>query len=319
MTTVVMLDPAAPDRMERVAAFLPEGWRLTTAASRAAEDQLAALQGARYAITGDVPVSAAMMAAPGLKAVHKWGVGYDGIDLEAASRHGVRVLRTTGSNAVAVAETTLGLILAVNRNLVRGHVGIGSGEWLKGALAPNSMKLSGRTVGIVGMGYIGKALVRLLRGFGCTVLYTKRSPLAAEEEAELGIRFAALPDLLAAADVVTLNCELNASTRNLIGRDELALMKPDAILINAARGGVLDEQALADAIRENRLRGAGIDVFAAEPITPDNPLLGFDRVVLTPHIAAISADSFATSLTRMMENLQAIDRGAAPRDIDILV
>ncbi|PTE19890.1 3-phosphoglycerate dehydrogenase, partial [Cereibacter changlensis JA139] len=257
--------------------------------------------------------------APGLKAVHKWGVGYDGIDLEAASRHGVRVLRTTGSNAVAVAETTLGLILAVNRNLVRGHVGIGSGEWLKGALAPNSMKLSGRTVGIVGMGYIGKALVRLLRGFGCTVLYTKRSPLAAEEEAELGIRFAALPDLLAAADVVTLNCELNASTRNLIGRDELALMKPDAILINAARGGVLDEQALADAIRENRLRGAGIDVFAAEPITPDNPLLGFDRVVLTPHIAAISADSFATSLTRMMENLQAIDRGAAPRDIDILV
>ncbi|WP_211246088.1 2-hydroxyacid dehydrogenase [Cereibacter changlensis] len=319
MTTVVMLDPAAPDRMERVAAFLPEGWRLTTAASRAAEDQLAALQGARYAITGDVPVSAAMMAAPGLKAVHKWGVGYDGIDLEAASRHGVRVLRTTGSNAVAVAETTLGLILAVNRNLVRGHVGIGSGDWLKGALAPSSMKLSGRTVGIVGMGYIGKALVRLLSGFGCTVLYTKRSPLPTQEEAELGIRFATLPNLLAAADVVTLNCELNASTRNLIGRDELALMKPDAILINAARGGVLDEQALADAIRENRLRGAGIDVFAAEPILPDNPLLGLERVVLTPHIAAISADSFATSLTRMMENLQAIDRGAAPRDIDILV
>ena len=274
MTTVVMLDPAAPDRMERVAAFLPEGWRLITAASRAAEDQLAALQGARYAITGDAPVSAAMMAVPGLKAVHKWGVGYDGIDLEAASRHGVRVLRTTGSNAVAVAETTLGLILAVNRNLVRGHVGIGSGEWLKGALAPSSMRLSGRTVGIVGMGYIGKALVSLLRGLGCTVLYTKRSPLPTQEEAELGIRFATLPDLLAAADVVTLNCELNASTRNLIGRDELALMKPDAILINAARGGVLDEQALADAIRGNRLRGAGIDVFAAEPILPDNPLLG---------------------------------------------
>ncbi|MDP3339190.1 2-hydroxyacid dehydrogenase [Frigidibacter sp.] len=319
MTTVVMLDPAMPDRLERIAAFLPAGWNLTTAASRSPEDQLAAISGAQYAITGDVPVTAAMMAAPGLKAVHKWGVGYDGIDLEAARQHGVRVLRTTGSNAVTVAETTLGLILSVNRNLVRGHVGILGGDWLKGSLAPTSMTLSGKTVGIVGMGYIGKALVRLLRGFGCTVIYTKRSPLPATEEAELGIRFAPLAEMLATADVVTLNCELNASTRDMIGRDQLALMKPSAILINAARGGVLDEQALADAIREGRLRGAGIDVFAAEPIQPGNPLLGLERVVLTPHIAAISADSFATSLTRMFGNLQAIETGKAPREIDILV
>jgi len=319
MTTVVLLDPALPDRRERVAAFLPKGWNLTAAASRSPEDQVAAISGAQYAITGDVPVTAAMMAAPGLKAVHKWGVGYDGIDLEAARRHGVRVLRTTGSNAVTVAETTLGLILSVNRNLVRGHVGIQGGEWLKGSLAATSMTLSGKTVGIVGMGYIGKALVRLLRGFGCTVIYTKRSPLPEQEEAELGIRFAPLDELLTAADVVTLNCELNQSTRNLIGRDRLALMKPDAILVNAARGGVLDEQALAAAIREGRLRGAGIDVFAAEPIQPGNTLLGLDRVVLTPHIAAISADSFATSLTRMFGNLQAIETGRPPREIDILV
>jgi len=161
--------------------------------------------------------------------------------------------------------------------------------------------------------------VRLLQGFGCTVIYTKRSPLPAEEEAGLGIRFAPLPELLAAADVVTLNCELNASTKGMIGPDQLALMKPSAILINAARGGVLDEQALAGAIKGGRLRGAGIDVFAAEPIQPGNPLLGLDRVVLTPHIAAISADSFATSLTRMFGNLRAIDSGEAPREIDILV
>jgi len=319
MTIVVMLDPAMPDRLERIAAFLPGGWSLTAAASLSPEDQLAAIRGAEFAITGDVPVTAEMMAAPGLKAVHKWGVGYDGIDLEAARQNGVRVLRTTGSNAVTVAETTLGLILSVNRNLVRGHVGILGGDWLKGSLAPTSMTLSGKTVGIVGMGYIGKALVRLLRGFGCTVIYTKRSPLPAEEEAELGIRFAPLAELLAAADVVTLNCELNASTRGMIGPEQLALMKPSAILINAARGGVLDEQALADAIKGGRLRGAGIDVFAAEPIQPGNPLLGLDRVVLTPHIAAISADSFATSLTRMFGNLQAIDSGEPPREIDILV
>lgn len=318
MSLVVLLDPAAPDRLERIAAFLPEGWRIATAASRAPEDQRAALEGAQFAITGDVPVTAEMMAVPGLRAVHKWGVGYDGIDLEAARREGVRVLRTTGSNAVAVAETTLGLILSVNRNLMRGHVGIREGEWLKGALAPSSMTLSGRVVGIVGMGYIGKALARMLRAFGVTILYTKRSPLEAAEEAELGIRFAALDELLAAADVVTLNCELNASTRGMIGREQIALMKRDAILINAARGGVLDEAALAEAIREERLRGAGIDVFAQEPIRADNPLRGLERVVLTPHIAAISADSFATGLTRIFDNLRAVSEGRAPREIDVL-
>ena len=318
MTIIVLLDPAAPERLDRIRPFLPQDWVLNTPASRAPRDQLAALQGASFAITGDVPVTASMFATPGLKAVHKWGVGYDGIDLEAARRHGVRVFRTTGSNAVAVAETVLGLILAVNRNIVRGHVGILNDRWPKGEVAPSSTTLSGRTVGIVGMGYIGKALTRLLRGFGCPILYTKRSPLPEAEEAEAGVRFAPLDELLATSDVVTLNCELNDSTRNLIGRDQLALMKPGAILVNAARGGVLVEADLADAIRAGRLRGAGIDVFSVEPITPDNPLLGLDRVVLTPHLAALDAGGFAPSITRMMENLLAVQNGTPPRQIDIL-
>lgn len=319
MTRLVMLDPGGPERAERMRPYLPAGWEVSVAASRAAGDQEAALAGADFAITGDVPVTAAMMAVPGLKAVHKWGVGYDNIDLDAARRHGVRVLRTTGSNAVSVAETTLGLILALGRNLVRGHVGIERGEWRKGELSPTSMTLSGKTVGIVGMGYIGKALARLLSGFGCTLLYSKRTPLAQAEEADLGIRFAPLEELLRAADVVTLNCELNDSTRNLIDASALAMMKPDALLVNAARGGVLVEADLAEALRAGQLRGAAVDVFATEPITRDNPLLGIDRVILTPHVGAISADGFCRSVTRMMENLEAIERGRAPRDIDILV
>lgn len=319
MTRVVLLDPAAPDRLDRIRPFLPQGWVLTTAASRSPQDQLAALQGASFAITGDMPVTAAMMAVLGLRAVHKWGVGYDSIDLEAARRHGVRVFRTTGSNAVAVAETTLGLILAVNRNIARGHLGIAQGGWPKGQVAPSSTTLSGRTIGIVGMGHIGKALARLLHGFGCPILYTKRTPLPPDEEAALGLRFAPLDQLLAASDVVTLNCDLNDSTRNLIDRDRLALMKPDAILVNAARGGVLVESDLAQAIREGRLRGAGIDVFSVEPIQPDNPLLGLDRVVLTPHLAALDAGGFAPSVRRMMTNLLAVQQGTPPQGIDVLV
>lgn len=319
MTKVVLLDPSTPERLDRIRPFLPPGWVLMTAASRTPQDQLAALGGASFAISGDMPVTAAMMAVPGLRAVHKWGVGYDAIDLEAARRHGVQVLRTTGSNAAAVAETTLGLILAVNRNIVRGHVGIGNGGWPKGQVGPTSTTLTGRTVGIVGMGHIGKALARLLRGFGCPILYTKRNPLPAAEEADLNARFAPLDDLLAASDVVTLNCDLNDSTRDLIDARRLALMKPDAVLVNAARGGVLVEADLAKAIRQGRLRGAGIDVFSVEPITPDNPLLGLDTVVLTPHLGALDALGFAPSIMRMMENLLAVQNGTPPRKIDVLV
>lgn len=319
MTRIVLLDPATPERMERMRAFLPEGWELSNAASRDPADQMRALDGTSLVIVSDVPMTAQMLAVPGLKAVHKWGVGYDAIDLDAARRHGVRVLRTTGSNAVAVAETTLGLILSMNRNLVRGHVGILQGKWRKGELAATSTTLSGKTVGIIGMGYIGKALAGLLKGFGCTVLYTKRTPLSAAQEAEIGARFMPLDDLLRDSDVVTLNCELNESTRNLIDRAKLALMKPDAILVNAARGGVMVEADVADAIRAGRLRGVATDVMAVEPITPDNPLLGLDQVILTPHVAAVSADGFAKSVQRMFSNLEAVENGTAPRDIDILV
>ncbi|MFD2237460.1 2-hydroxyacid dehydrogenase [Aureimonas populi] len=319
MTRLVMLDPATPERLERIRPLLPEGWDLSSAASREAADQAAVLDGAAFAITGDAPVTAAMMALPGVKAIHKWGVGYDSIDLDAARRNGVRVLRTTGANAVAVAETTLGLILALNRNIVRGHVGLSDGRWRKGELAASSMRLSGRTVGIVGMGYIGKALARLLSGFGCTLLYTKRLPLDPEEEARIGARYASLEELLSRSDVVTLNCELNASTRNLINRERLALMKPDAILVNAARGGVMDEEAVADAISEGRLRGAGVDVFSIEPARADNPLMGLERVIVTPHIGAVSADSFVPTMERMIANLKAVEDGREPNAIDILV
>jgi lactate dehydrogenase-like 2-hydroxyacid dehydrogenase len=169
------------------------------------------------------------------------------------------------------------------------------------------------------MGYIGKALARLLKGFECTILYTKRTRLTAAEETEAGVRFAPIEEILQTADVVTLNCELNASTRNLINRETLALMKPDAILVNAARGGVMVEEDVAEAIRNGRLRGVGVDVFAIEPLPSDNPLIGLDRVITTPHVGAISADSFVPSITRMIDNLHAIARGENPNPIDVLV
>ncbi|QDL93538.1 3-phosphoglycerate dehydrogenase [Paroceanicella profunda] len=314
-----MLDPVAPERLARVAALLPEGWEIGTAASRAPRDQLAALTGARFAITGDVPVTAAMMEVPGLAAVHKWGVGYDNIDCDAARAHGVRVLRTTGSNAVAVAETALGMMLALERNIVRGHVALRGGAWAKGALAPTSGTLSGKVVGIVGLGHIGTALARLLRGFGCGLLYTKRRRLPAAEEAALGVRYVPLDTLLAEADVVSLHCALTPDTTGLIGAAALSRMKPGALLVNLARGGVVDEEALADAIEAGALRGAATDVFAVEPMTPGHRLARLDRVIVTPHLGAVSAESFEPTLRRIFVNLAAIARGAAPPEHDVVV
>ena len=319
MIRLVILDPVPVERLERVRIYLPIDWELSTASSRAPEDQMEALQGADFAIVSDVPVTDEMLATAGLRAVHKWGVGYDSIDCKAAERHGVRVLRTTGSNAVAVAETTLGMILALNRNIARGHVAVLEGRWPKAELGATSMRLSGKTVGIVGLGHVGQALARLLSGFGCEVLYTGRSPKDAETEVALGVSFVKLEDLLARSDVVSLNCALTEQTRGLINRKTLALMKDGALLVNAARGGVVVEADLADALTSGRLRGAASDVFSQEPVPADNPLVGLDTAINTPHIAAVSADAFAPTVMRMIDNLSAVLKGQAPPGKDVVV
>ncbi|RAH99904.1 3-phosphoglycerate dehydrogenase [Acuticoccus sediminis] len=322
MDTIVFLDPMSPERLARLEQFASPRFAVTTAASRAADDQLHALQGARFAITGDVPVTARMMregAAGGLEAVHKWGVGYDNIDLDAARAAGVRVFRTTGGNSVAVAESALALMLAVNRQTVAGHIGVLDGKWLKGELGPRIYTLSGKTVGLVGLGYIGKALARLLTGFGCRTLYTKPTPLSPAEEAGLNAAHVPLATLLAESDVVSLHCALTPETMGLIGREALAAMKQGAIIVNTARGGILDENALADAIESGHIRGAGIDVYETEPVPPENRLVGLKGVVTTPHIAALAADNFGKTVNRMLDNLARVAAGEPVPELDVLV
>lgn len=319
MTQLVILDPVSEDRLTRFAGYLPEGWHLKNAASRSPGDQLAALNSAAFAITADVPVTADMMAVPGLRAVHKWGVGYDNIDCEAARAHGVRVFRTTGSNAVSVAESALGLILALTRNLVRGHVAVLDGRWPKSELGATSMRLSGKTVGIVGLGYVGKALAGLLGGFGCEILYTGRTRRDAETEAALGVRHVTLEALLREADVVSLNCSLTDETRGMINARTLALMKQGALLVNVARGGIVVEADLANALKSGHLRGAASDVYSEEPVAADNPLIGLETAINTPHIAAVSADTFEPSVTRMIGNLLALHEGRDLPEKDVLV
>ena len=316
---LVILDPVPAERLERIRALLPASWQLSSAASREPQDQASSLKGADCAIVSDVTVTAEMMATPGLRAIHKWGVGYDAIDCEAARAHGVRVMRTTGSNAIAVAETTLGMILALNRNLVRGHAAVAQGRWPKAELGASSMRLTGKTVGIVGLGFIGKALARLLAGFDCRILYPARAPKEPQIEADLGVTYAPLKELLAQADVVTLNCALTDETRGIINRETLALMKPGSLLVNAARGGIVVEKDLAEALKTGHLRGAASDVFAREPVEDGNPLVGLETAINTPHLAAVSTDTFEPTVKRMIDNLVAVLEGREPRPGDVVV
>jgi phosphoglycerate dehydrogenase-like enzyme len=176
--------------------------------------------------------------------------------------------------------------------------------------------LSGKTVGIVGLGAIGSQVAKLLRGFGCTILYAKRDPLPAAEEAALGARHAALGDILEVADVVSLHCPLTPETANLIDAKALARMKPTAVLVNVARGGVVDEVALHAALSAGTIRGAAMDVFSVEPAPADHPLFRLDNVVVTPHLAAVTADTFEPTVRRMFDNCARVARGEPVREGD---
>lgn len=317
--TVVVLDPISEDSAARLRALLPHGLVLTHGTARGDDHLKQIIAGAEYAIAGQVGVSGAVLrAAPRLKLLHKWGVGVDNLDLEAARDLDIRVARTTGSNAIPVAEFTLGLTLAALRCIAFGHAELKQGHWRTATVMPTFM-LTGKTVGIIGFGAIGQAFARILKGFGCTILYAKRTPLPAAEEAELGARFATLPEILAQADVVTLNCPLTPETRNLIDRKALAAMKPTAVLVNTARGGVVVEADLIEALRSRTIHAAAMDVYETEPLPPDSPLLTLDNLVVTPHLAAMAADNFARTVNQMFGNIARVARGEPVPERDLVV
>lgn len=247
------------------------------------------------------PIEAGLIAAaPRLRLIQRYGSRPEGIDLEAARRAGVQVGLTPLRGCIAVAELAVTLMLALSKNLVKAHAATVGGayrergvepiltdqrrhsfQWMQ---LPGLRELYGRTVGIIGYGEIGAEVGRRARALGMRVLYNRRRRLPAALEAEEGATYAEKDELLRASDVVVLATPLTPETERLIGARELGLMRPEAFLVNICRGGVVDEPALVDALRERRIAGAGLDVFQYEPIPHDHPLLSCDNVILTPHI-----------------------------------
>ena len=236
------------------------------------------------------------------------GVGYDTIDVEAASRAGVVVTTTPGANEETVADHTLALILAAVRRIAEHDRNVRAGKWERfGAMM--SWELHGKVAGIVGAGAIGSKVVRRLGGFAMRVLFFDPvvTSCAGAEKIER------LDDLLRAADVVSLHTPLLPATRGLIGAAEIALMGADAILVNAARGGLVDEAALARALGEGGLRAAALDVFVDEPFA-NAALLEAPNLVLSPHIGGVGVGSIAAMTERAAASVVEVVRGAAPAD-----
>jgi D-3-phosphoglycerate dehydrogenase len=318
--TIVVLDPLTEIRANKLRALLPPGIVLTHGTARGDDHLKEIIADADYAIAGQVGVSGDVLrAARKLKLLHKWGVGVDNLDVETARALGIRVARTTGSNAVPVAEFTLGLMLAALRCIAHGHAELKQGEWRGGGLPQETFMLSGKTVGIIGFGAIGQVVARLLKGFGCTILYSKRTPLAPAEESALGARFATLPEILAQSDIVTLNCPLTPETTGLIGAAAFKAMKKTAVLVNVARGGVVVENDLIEALRSREIHAAAMDVFAIEPLPAASPLLELDNLVVTPHLAAMAADNFDKTVNQMFGNIARVSRGEPVPAQDVVV
>ena len=266
----------------------------------------AALPGAEVLWHVLQPCTAAVIdAAPRLRLIQKIGVGVNTIDLAAARARGIAVCNLPGTNSRAVAEMALLLMLAALRRLPQFDAGLRAGKWGAAPAVQDRLgELGGRCVGLVGFGAVPAILAPVLAALGCRVIYTARA-----KKPELPYEYFDLNGLLAEADVVSLHVPEVAETAGMIDAAALGRMKRGAELVNTARGGLVDEAALLAALRDGQLGAAGLDVFAREPTPADNPLLGLDNVVVSPHVAWVTGETFARSFDIAAENIRRLGAG----------
>jgi phosphoglycerate dehydrogenase-like enzyme len=305
-----------PRLAESVAALaqemLPADYELTVARSDA--ELVTALPAADVLMgTASRPLPAEALAVMGhLQLVQLFSAGYDAIDVEAMRRLRLPVATNGGANAIGVAEHVIMLTLAVYRDLAAFDARVKAGKWRGAIGAQNFYELTGKTVGIVGLGMIGREVAKRLRGFETRTLYHDVFRPDPQTEQSLGVEYAPLPELLARADVVTLHTPLLPATEHLINRDSLRTMKRSAILINAARGGLVDQAALYEALRDGVIAGAGLDVTEPEPPPADDPLFSLPNVTMTPHVAGSTVEGWPRRLQNAYANIARIAAGQKP-------
>ena len=241
----------------------------------------------------------ALGACPKLKLISIWGTGTDNVDLPAAAARGVTVTNTPGANAIAVAEHTVALMLAAAKQLVPADQSMRKGGWPRN-LVP---QLRGKRLGLVGTGLIGREVATMARGLGMQVVAWTFHPSARLADS-LGLRYVELDELLRTSDIVSLHLRATPETRHFLNRARLAMLKPGAILVNTARGALIDEAALLECLKEKKIACAGLDVFEAEPLPAGHPLLGLPNVLLTPHAAGMTPEVIQNGLAMAVDNVE---------------
>jgi phosphoglycerate dehydrogenase-like enzyme len=312
MTTVLYAEPLPADLQEIARGELPARWTLEVVSSKDRTELLRRVAGADFVVVATTRVDAELLAASRLRHVQHQGVGYDNIDVGACTARGVTVALTPEGTTIGVAEHVFLLLLALYKHLREAEAKLRAGGWPVWELRSRSFEIAGKTVGVVGFGRIGQAVARRLAAFEARVLYYDPFRPAAEVERSLGATYRPLDDLLREADVVTLHLPLSSQTRHVIDARELGMMQSHAVLLNTARGPLVAEAALVEALRNGTIAGAGLDVFEQEPPAPDNPLLQLENVVVTPHISAGTADAFRTKMHAVFANLKRVSRGEPP-------
>lgn len=320
MPNVLFLTSLAPDIAAELTGMAPADFHVQTHSIELDDSrQLELLADTDFLILfpgviRDSVVQAAVDQNPGkLKLIQLVSAGFDRVNIELCRELGIGVANNGGTNSIDVAEHTLCMMLAVYRRLVEMDQHVRNGGWRDIDSGNSTYTLFGKTVGIVGFGNIGRETAKRLQGFGTTLLYADAYPAPLEVEADLRVQRVELDELLERSDVVTLHVPLNAATRSLIGAPQLARMKREAILINTCRGPVVDEAALTEALQTGQIRGAGLDVLMDEPPAGDNPLLQLPNVILTPHSAGVTFDTWARRGEFIFANLQRVWQGETAR------
>jgi phosphoglycerate dehydrogenase-like enzyme len=314
-TTVLYLDKiSAP--MEKLAMDTISGNGLELRFLKPNEGPKGSLEEAHYVLATNFLVTREVIdQAVNLKMIQRTGVGYDNVDVTYAREKGIPVSITLGTNASSVAELVILYMLALYRKIIPLDAQSKTGVWDSWKYRHVSYELLGKTVGVVGSGVIGREVIRRLAPFGVKLVYFDIKPLPAEKEKELGISFLPLEDLLATSDIVTLHVPWLEATRNMLSRERIGMMKPGATLINTARGPVVDEKALVEALQTGRLSAAGLDVFDPEPFVPGSEILKLDNVITTPHVGAATLDNYQRVFAFCKTNIQRVERGEKPENV----
>lgn len=316
---VAVLDTFHPQIKAAIEAAVPANWVVYFTAKNNLAARAVVLRDADIAFVMAAPIPKELLAeARRLRFIQKLGAGVDRIDLDVCRKQGVGVARLHAGNSIPVAEHTILLMLATYRQLPQIDARTRAGVWSKEDARGMHRQLQHKTVGLVGFGAIGKEVAKRLRGFDVEIIYYDPFRAPPEVEQDLGAKYADLDELVRLADIVSLHLPLLPETKGIINAARIAAMKQDAVLINCARGGLVDEAALAEALRAGRLFGAGIDAFSTEPPI-GSPLLALENTVVTSHLAGATLDNFSGIIARGVENVKAVLRGDALAVTDVVI